>query len=143
MKSDLYPDYNISGPSEKKGGRLFVGLYNPITKHKTSMSYPRLLMENHLGRKLVNGEEVHHKDENFLNNNLDNLEIVDELQHKRAHGRARSNGQIAKMIQLECPGCGEKFERRESWIKSSIRNYGTNQFFCSQGCRSSYNNTIR
>ena len=31
------------------------------------------------------GYQVHHKDENKLNNDLDNLELLDPLTHKRLH----------------------------------------------------------
>lgn len=45
-------------------------------KHtKRVMSYPKYLMEKQLGRKLQPNEQVHHKDHNYANNNLDNLEI--------------------------------------------------------------------
>ena len=37
----------------------------------TSKSYPRLVMEQKLGRPLLPEEDVHHKDENPLNNNID------------------------------------------------------------------------
>ena len=36
----------------------------------------RLVMENKVGRYLIKGEIVHHKDDNKLNNSSDNLEII-------------------------------------------------------------------
>lgn len=41
----------------------------------------RYIMEQHLGRPLLHTEEVHHKDENKLNNDLSNLEILTRSQH--------------------------------------------------------------
>ena len=54
-----------------KDGR--VRAYNKTTKKVTS--YPRIVMEEKLGRKLLPDEQVHHKDKNPLNNDPDNLEI--------------------------------------------------------------------
>jgi len=45
----------------------------------------RLIMENHLGRKLLASEIVHHKDENRLNNSIDNLEIMTRSEHIKHH----------------------------------------------------------
>jgi hypothetical protein len=42
---------------------------------------------------------VHHKDENFRNNSLDNLEIIDGIEHNREH--ARKNHKQIKFITVE------------------------------------------
>ena len=48
----------------------------------------RIVMEKHLGRKLINSEEVHHIDGNGLNNDISNLMIISnkhrhlQLEHK-------------------------------------------------------------
>uniref|UniRef100_A0A6H1ZNE6 Putative homing endonuclease n=1 Tax=viral metagenome TaxID=1070528 RepID=A0A6H1ZNE6_9ZZZZ len=47
----------------------------------------RLVMENAVGRKLSRWEIVHHKDDNGMNNNLNNLEIVPYGEHSRLEGR--------------------------------------------------------
>lgn len=48
-------------------------------------SYPRILMEEKLGRPLKPYEDVHHKDENIDNNNINNLEIQIHGEHQRKH----------------------------------------------------------
>ena len=58
----------------------------------------RLIMENHVGRKLSYNECVHHKDGNPRNNEISNLEIVDRAEHIRHHLR---NGDIPKMVHTE------------------------------------------
>ena len=45
----------------------------------------RKLVATHLGRKLESTEHVHHKDGNYLNNSLDNLEILDPRTHAHRH----------------------------------------------------------
>jgi len=45
----------------------------------------RLIMEEHLNRKLNHGEVVHHKDGNKLNNNINNLEVMTKYEHDKHH----------------------------------------------------------
>jgi hypothetical protein len=53
----------------------------------------RLVVEQRIGRFLQNDEEIHHKDDNRLNNNPDNLEVVFEKDHQRLHhGWKKING---------------------------------------------------
>lgn len=42
-------------------------------------------MERHLGRKLTRNEDVHHKDRDYTNNAIDNLEVLTKLAHARVH----------------------------------------------------------
>lgn len=51
----------------------------------TSMSYPKYLIEQHLGRKLHRSEHVHHIDGNPENNDLDNLMVIDCKLHEQMH----------------------------------------------------------
>lgn len=58
------------------------------------------------GRWLTNNEYVHHKDENKLNNNHDNLEITSNPNHALYHAVKR--GGLPKRIKT-CPICGVPF----------------------------------
>lgn len=59
--------------------------------HKTRVSKGkaidthRLVMERHLGRKLLPGEVVHHKDRNKSNNCIDNLQVMTRREHGKEH----------------------------------------------------------
>lgn len=50
----------------------------------------RVVMEQHLGRRLRVDEVVHHKDGDGLNNRIDNLEVLSTLEHRRRHGGPRN-----------------------------------------------------
>lgn len=68
-----------------RGGKSFNNGYKVIKgKHGYELEH-RLIMENHLGRKLQKKEVVHHKDGNVLNNNIDNLELMSKVEHDRYH----------------------------------------------------------
>ncbi len=56
---------------------------DPITKNKIYVH--RYLMEQKLGRKLKLYEIVHHKDENKLNNIIQNLELTNRKDHASHH----------------------------------------------------------
>jgi len=45
----------------------------------------RNIMGKELGRKLESCEDVHHKDGDFTNNNIDNLEVMTRAEHMRLH----------------------------------------------------------
>ena len=47
----------------------------------------RLIMEQHLGRKLKSSEDVHHIDENGKNNELSNLEVISHKRHAQISSR--------------------------------------------------------
>ena len=75
-----------------KGGRVVINgyayLYSPNHPNKIFGRYVqehRLVMEKKIGRLLSKQEIVHHKDENTLNNSIDNLEIVTRAEHNKIH----------------------------------------------------------
>lgn len=76
------------------------------------VSYPRILMEEKLGRPLEPNEDVHHKDENTSNNDIDNLEIKKHGLHQREH--------FTKYIDTTeiCMICGNRFiMTANSWCR--------------------------
>ena len=68
-----------------KGGRHIGHGYQIININGKKRREHRLIMEKHLGRKLRSDEDVHHIDENRLNNNINNLEVMTKSEHARYH----------------------------------------------------------
>lgn len=66
-----------------KDGRLRVY----VRETGKTISYPRYLIEQELGRKLLPGEDVHHIDEDPLNNELSNLKVMSHSEHAAIHAR--------------------------------------------------------
>lgn len=45
----------------------------------------RMIMEEHIGRKLLSSEIVHHINENKLDNRLENLQLMTRVEHNKHH----------------------------------------------------------
>ena len=127
---------------ECKDGRVRVYLKDS----KKVISYPRYLLEQSLGRELQSNEQVHHKDENPLNNNLDNLEIKLLGEHQREHNPAKYHDKY-----VVCAWCNESFlwtAKQQRTFKSnrSRKNRKTGSFdapFCSSKCSGEYGRYIQ
>ena len=57
----------------------------------------RYVMEQHIGRKLKKGEEVHHIDGNKMNNSIENLMLLTIDEHKKFHRDKRTGRFISKI----------------------------------------------
>ena len=102
-----------------------------------TVSYPKYLMEVHLGYLLEKDETVHHKDDDFTNNDMNNLEILKRGPHARQdHIKIRS-----KSEKVKCVWCGGRF--KISWYQIQK---GRDKFagpFCSKHCVGEYGAAIQ
>lgn len=112
--------------------RAYVKLDDGTT---STVSYPRILMEEKLGRPLEPYEDVHHKDGNCENNNIDNLEIQIHGEHQKLHS-TKYQDKIAI-----CQVCGKEFiwtAKRQRCYYIDLRRGRKRIISCSMKCSSFY-----
>lgn len=113
---------------KQKDGRKFI-VYKGEDNKYHSKAYARYLMEQHLGRKLTNEEEVHHKDHNKMNDVIENLEVKNKTAHRREHN-------IKPIIIEHCYVCGSDIivdsRKRANHYRSKNKN--PDKWFCSKHC---------
>ena len=94
-------------------------------------SYPRILMEQNLGRPLEPDEDVHHIDGNPLNNELSNLKVVKHGEHQKEHS-------IKYVSTVEtCVVCGKSYIMTgPKWarVNADINRGRPRTLTCSKSC---------
>lgn len=142
ISHDIENDYYVYPPN--KDGRV-----RAIHKEtKKTVSYPRLIMENYLGRYLKKNEDVHHRDEDTTNNDIKNLEVIDHVEHEKHHNPKH----IIYDIFCKCPVCDITFQWTDKKQKSFYGNLKrkkkryknmSKKPFCSKRCSGIYSQRIQ
>lgn len=119
------------------GGYMYCRTDPVHPKANAKGLYPlhRVVMENKLGRLLENNEVVHHKNEDKVNNNPENLEIINRSDHSRHHSQKYKVDEV----ELKCPVCGGSFSLMPNLyrLRTKRKLYGT-ELCCSRSCGSTY-----
>lgn len=124
------------GPYKRPDGRQIVIIQNDDGSRRT-VSYPKYLMEQHLGRQLdENLETVDHWDSNVDNNNIDNLRIVERKEHSANDTRRVKN------IDLNCAWCDKDFERSPRLLRDNAKKQKAGPF-CSRSCAGKYSRKLQ
>lgn len=134
----VYKGCKTYGPYDNsKDGRLRCVVVFPDGKRKT-ISYPKYLVEVHLGRYLDANETIDHIDGNFLNNNIENLRVIDRTQH------AIEDAVRNKNVTVKCKYCGKEFTIEGSKLHCRNRkDRHQSGYFCSRQCSGKYGSEIQ
>lgn len=90
----------------------------------------RVVMEEHIGRVLAEGEIVHHENRNKTDFKIGNLRIMNQPDHTRLHTKIGR-----KTVRLMCPNCKKEFVRRHSNTHLAKGGMAT---FCSRSCNAGF-----
>lgn len=96
----------------------------------------RIVMENHIGRLLMEDECIHHINGNKKDNRIENLELMKKKEHNSFHSSNRGR----RMLKIKCPGCGTIFVRE--YRKSHIARNGI-YTSCSYHCSRKFSRMIQ
>lgn len=124
-------NFIVYGPYSRENGRQLVIVVDRNGVRRT-VSYPKWLMEMHLGRKLDKDlETIDHLDGDFTNNDLNNLRVVPRDEHSADDTRRVKN------IKFTCAWCNKDFERSPRLVRDKSKKNKAGPF-CSRQCAGRY-----
>ncbi len=124
----------VYGPYLRKDGRKHVIIVDASGK-KTTKSYPRLLMEQHLGRELLPEETVDHINNDFTDDRIENLQIL-SLRENNIKEMQRPERQ-RKLYRFICPNCGKDSEKYLNYVLGNWKKKRGGPY-CSKYCSGKY-----
>lgn len=124
----LYPGYHtVYGPYLRKDGRKIIVLYDG--EKRTAKQYARIKIEVYLERRLTKKEEVDHKDNDYTNDHLKNLQVLSKSDNIR-------KSRTLNKLKVKCVWCGGSFvltyEQRKARSKKKAGP------FCGRSCSGKY-----
>ena len=127
----------VHGPyTRKQDGRQHVVVVF-VDLSKKTISYPKYLMEQKLGRELdPDLETIDHVDRNFTNNDPSNLRIIPRKQH------CAEDATYVEMVEIECALCGQKATKDPNDLKHN-KEQGKAGPFCSRSCAGYYSRYVQ
>lgn len=125
----------VHGPYLRPDGRKHVVVMLNDGKRKT-VSYPKFLMEQKLGRPLGKDETVDHKDRDFTNDSFDNLQVL-----TRGENSAKSALRMKDYF-CDCPICGINFKATNSQVKNTYLKDSAGPF-CGKSCAGKYGKSLQ
>lgn len=126
----------VYGPYMRHDGRQLVVVIDDKGNRRT-VSYPKHIMEVHLGRHLdPELETVDHFDSNIYNNDISNLRLVPRKEHSADDTRR------VKLVKLKCAWCKDDFERSPRLIRDKAKKKKAGPF-CSKSCAGRYSRYLQ
>lgn len=82
-----YPSYKGGRTKLSGSGHILEEVFCSCCEHYHFAQQHRIVVEDHLGRKLIDDEVVHHINECKTDNRIENLQIVSRREHARIHNQ--------------------------------------------------------
>ena len=144
-KGERYPidEYVCTKQLNYKGNRYIAHIYvkGNITQSRMGMNYSRWVMTKHLGRWLTDDEEVHHKDNDTLNDDIDNLKLLSVDRHQQI--TSHEIDQLVPKLKLTCFNCSCKFLKHVArHIVNSKEEKKYKQYYCSKYCHKEHKKSV-
>jgi len=108
--------------SNSKGKQEPVSMYNGYGNKKGYCFEHRIQGEFLIGRKLFDGEDVHHKDENNQHNEFNNLQIIEHGKHSSNHQFGNKNTMRDKWWNKQTNEVKNKYRKNMSNSTSGNKN---------------------
>ena len=127
----VYSGCRVYGPYTRKDGRQHVCVLWPDARRST-VSFPKYIMEIHLGRYLHPEETIDHIDRNVQNNTISNLRVMARAEH------AKFDALRLVSQTFICPVCHVEFVLSGSKISTLLSNRSRGKSktgpYCSRQC---------
>lgn len=117
----------VYGPYTRKDGRQHVVLYKDGVRK--TVSYPKYLLEQKLGRSLLPHETCDHIDNDHTNNCLDNLQVLSRVDNACKGTVLRP----AEVGTFTCPVCNRSFTKSMRDVRGNLKK-GRSGPYCSRSC---------
>jgi hypothetical protein len=124
----------ILGPYQRKSDRRFYMKVFHEDGRSSTMSYPKWLMEKHLGRELSSDETVDHIDNNVENNNLNNLQVLSLADN------IRKSAKPPEYVECICPVCVKQFLALARYVRANQIKQGKAGPYCNKSCAGKMHN---
>jgi hypothetical protein len=124
----------VYGPYTRKDGRKIVNIVYDNQRRKT-VSYPKYLLGQHLGRELLPHETVDHIDRDFTNDSIDNLQVLTQKEHTALDTRR------VDKVEIICIECGKVMKRDARRVRANSKQ-GKAGPFC-KSCAGRYGASIQ
>ena len=119
----------VYGPYKRKDNRKHVVIVHDNGSRQTQ-SYPRYLMEQHLGRNLLESETVDHINEDPTDDRIDNYQILTRIENAVKSSKLRP----AIMYTFNCARCGKETIRPLRYITYNNIKRKSSGPYCSRHC---------